>query len=336
MSTYRATVLTKKGGPEVLELQTLPLPTPRAGEVRVRVRATGVGSTDVTMRRGYYPYAPKIPFAPGYEVVGEVDAVGDGVDSLRVGQRVAALTVHGGYGEYVVRPAADWVPVPDAIRDEDVVALVLNYVTAWQMIARTTDPKSGESALVTGANGGVGTALLELLALRGVRTFGSASRSKHDLVRAYGATPLAAREAPIDQQLRALLPDGVDYAYDGVGGLTTGECVRATRRGGHVVGYGFTGTLVNGKSSNWLSLRGAMSLFVGAKLAGRRSSFYGITMLYRKDPRPFREDLPKLMQLVVDGKLRPRIADKLPLLEARRANELLERGGIEGKIVLVA
>ncbi|MGZ5968965.1 MAG: alcohol dehydrogenase catalytic domain-containing protein, partial [Polyangiales bacterium] len=190
MEHYRATLLTKKGGPEVLQVVELPIPELRAGEVRVRVRASGVGSTDVTMRRGFYPFAPRIPFAPGYEVVGEVVELGPGVSSLRVGQRVAALTVHGGYGEQIVRKAEEWVPIPDGVSDEDVVALILNYVTAWQMIERTTHAKKGQIALVTGANGGVGTALMELLALRGVRVIAAASKSKHDLIRSFGAEPI--------------------------------------------------------------------------------------------------------------------------------------------------
>jgi NADPH:quinone reductase-like Zn-dependent oxidoreductase len=336
MESYRATVLTGKGGPEVLVVKELPIPRPGPGEVRVKVRASGVGSTDVTMRRGSYLYAPKLPFAPGYEVVGEVVELGAGVSSLRIGQRVAALTVHGGYGEQIVRKAEEWVPIEHDVPDEDVVALILNYVTAWQMIERTTQARRGQVALVTGANGGVGTALLELLALRGVRVIASASRSKFDLLRSFGAEPIAAREGPIDEQVRAIVPEGVDLAYDAIGGKSVDECVRATKKGGHVVGYGFMGTMVGDKPSNWLVARMFFTLFVSAKLRGRKSDFYGITALYRKDPRPFREDLPKLVQLVAQGKIKPKIAERLPLLEARRGNELIERGGMEGKIVLLA
>lgn len=329
-------MLTGKGGLEKLVVQELPSPALAAGEVRVRVRASGVGSTDVTMRRGYYPFAPKLPFAPGYEVVGEVVELGPGVTSLRVGQRVAALTVHGGYGEQIVRRAEEWIPVEEGASDEDVVALILNYMTAWQMIERTTRAERGQVALVTGANGGVGTALIELLVLRGVRVIASASRNKHALLRSLGAEPVAAREGPIDAHVRAIVPEGVDLAYDAIGGKEIEECVRATKKGGHVVGYGFMGTMVNGKPSNWLTARMFFTLYVGARLRGRKAHFYGITALYRKDPAPFREDLPKLVRLVAEGKLRPKIAERLPLLEARRGNELIERGGVEGKIVLLA
>lgn len=334
--TYRAVMLTKKGGPEVLEVVDLPRVTPGVGEVRVTVRATGAGGTDITMRRGTYPYAPKIPFVPGYEAVGVVDAVGDGVTALRVGQRVAALLVHGGYAEELVRPASEFVPVPDGLDDGEVVALILNYVTAWQAMHRTAKVTAGMTALVNGANGGVGSALLELLRLAGVRAYGAASAKHHDAVRALGATPVEGRSVPADVALRAVLPEGVDVSFDGLGGEHTGACRRATRRGGTVVGYGFSGTMRDGRSSTWAVAQGFVSLMVGSALTGRRGKFYGITQMYRDDPTPFREDLPKLFALLAEKKIAPRIAARLPLLAARDAQERLERGGVEGKIVHLA
>jgi NADPH2:quinone reductase len=334
--TYHATMLTGHGGPEVLEVRELPLPEPGPGEVRVRVRASSVGATDVIMRRGTYQYAPKIPFTPGYEVVGDVEALGAGVQTPGIGQRVAALAVHGGYGEVVVRRAEEFIPVPDGLDDADVVALILNYTTAFQMIERVAKPHSGEIALVTGANGGVGTALLELLHLRGVRVIGAASPARHDLVRSYGATPVPSRGTPVDVSVRGIAPEGVDVAFDVVGGHGLAECIRATRRGGMVVGYGLVGTMQNGKQSTGLVLLTLWSALVGARLAGRRGTFYGITAQYRRDPRSFREDLPRLFDLLARRLIKPRIAARLPLLEARRGNEMLEAGGLEGKIVLLA
>jgi NADPH:quinone reductase-like Zn-dependent oxidoreductase len=334
--TYRATVLIGKGGPEVLQVQELETPEPGSGEVRVQVRASGVGSTDIIMRRGSYQFAPKIPFTPGYEVVGTIEALGAGVQTLHPGQRVAALTVYGGYGEVVVRRAEEFIPVPDGLDDAEVVALILNYITAFQMIERVAKPQSGQVALVTGANGGVGTALLELLRLRGVQTIGACSPSEQDLIRSYGATPIPARGTPVDVSVRKIAPEGVDVAFDIVGGNGTAPCIRATKRGGTVVGYGFVGTMKNGKQSTRLVLLTLWSALVGSRLAGRRGAFYGITALYRRDPRPFREDLQKLFELLEGGQIKPKITARLPLLEARRGNEMLEAGGLKGKLVLLA
>lgn len=324
-------MLTKKGGPDVLETVELPMPEPGPGEVRVAVRATGVGATDITMRRGNYPFAPKIPFVPGYESVGGVDAIGAGVTSLRVGDRVGALLVHGGYATHVVRAADDWIKIPDALDDAEAVSLILNYVTAYQMIHRKARLQPGQWALVNAANGGVGQALLDLLRVHGVNVIGAAAAGRHDLVRAYGATPIEGRTQVLDVGVRAVRPEGVDAAFDGVGGAQTGQCVRSTVRGGITVWYGFVGTGGLGGV-----VRSAGALFLGARLRRRRGAFYGITALYRKDPTPFREDLPKLLALLAERKIAPRIAERLPLLDARAANARLEAGAIEGKLVLVA
>jgi len=330
-TTYGATMLTRKGGPEVLERVELALRDPGPGELRVRVHATGVGSTDVTMRRGYYPFAPPKPFVPGYETVGTVDAIGAGVTGFRVGERVCALLVHGGYAEYVVRSADDWVKVPDGLDDVEVVSLILNYVTAYQAIHRSAKLASGSTALVTGAAGGVGQALVQLLRAHGVRVIAAASQRSHALLRELGAEPIEGREGPVDAATLALVPGGVDAAFDGIGGAQLRQCIRATKRGGTIVWYGFMGV-----GSLLGTLRNYFDIFVGSRLAGRRGTFYGITALYRRDKQPLREDLPKLFGLLAERRIAPRIALRLPLDGAREANERLERGGVDGKIVLVA
>ena len=141
----------------------------------MRVRAAGVGSTELIILAGNYRYAPRIPFVPGYEIAGVVEAIGAGVSGFALGQRVAALTVYGGFAELLVREAEHFLPIPDGVSDRDAAAVILNYVTAWQMIHRVAKVRPGQTALVTGAAGGVGTAALQLLRLAGVKTYGAAS-----------------------------------------------------------------------------------------------------------------------------------------------------------------
>jgi len=332
MATYRAVMLTGKGDPDVLREVTLPVPEPGPGEVRLAVRATGAGGTDIIMRRGFYPYAPKIPFVPGYEVVGDVEALGPGVTDLKIGQRVAGLMIHGGYAEKLVRSATEFVPVPDGVDDATAVALILNYATAYQAIHRIAKVKAGDTVLITGANGGVGTAMLELLRPVGARAFGAAAARHHDLVRSLGATPVESRAEPVDTAMRRILPVGVDVTIDNLGGRFAGQSIRATRRGGTVLGIGFSAT--GGKVSGFLGT--LATLYLVAPLNGRRARFFGITQLYKKDPKPFREDLAKLFELAKQGAISPRIAIRLPLLAARRAAEMMEKGGFEGKIVHLA
>ncbi len=322
--------LNGKGGLDQLEEVELPLEAPKSGELRIRVRASGVGFTDITKRTGRYPYRPAFPFIEGYEVVGDVDAIGDGVTGFSLGQRACALTVYGAWAEYFIRSAEDFVPVPTGLDDGEVVALILNYVTAYQMIHRVARMQPGQTAVVTGANGGVGTALLQLLSVEGVRAIGAASPKHFDLVRSLGAEPIASRVKPLDEAVHGVLPAGADVAFDGLSGPGTMQCIRAVRPGGLVVGYGF---MAAGGAVG--TIRGFASLLVGSRLMGRRGAFYGITALYRKDKRPFIEDLPKLLELLRARKIAPQIAMRLPLLAGREGERLLEAGGVEGKIVLV-
>ncbi len=332
MSTYRAVMLTRKGGPkalDALEVVDLPIPDPGPGQLRVRVRAAGVGSTDLMMLGGSYLFAPKIPFVPGYEIAGVVDAVGPDVIGFRTGQRVAALTVYGGFGEMLVRDAADFLPIPDGVSDRDAAAVVLNFVTAYQALHRVGKATAGQTALVTGAAGGVGIAALQLLRLAGVKAYGAASAGKHSTVRSLGAVPIDSRAGRLDRRVRELEPNGVDLVLDGIGGPLVGPCIGSLRARGRLVAYGFMA------AGGPLSTAGMFAnIFVGSRLRGRCGSFYGITALYRKDREPFREDLRTVFSLLAEKKIDPTIAKTFPLLEAPRALELLATGTVEGKIVL--
>ncbi len=329
MTTYRATMITRPGGPEVLEIADLPLAAPGANELRVRVRACGIGATDLTMLAGKYQFAPKLPIVGGYEIAGVVDAIGRNVTGFRIGQRVAALTVHGGFAEYVVREARHFVPIPDEISDIEAAAVILNYVSAWQMIHRVASVQPGTSALVTGAAGGVGTALLQLLRLAGAKTYGAASRPKHALVEKLGAIPIDYREGPVDRLIRSREVDGVDTVFDAIGGRSISRCLSAVRRGGLVVGYGFMAA-----DSKISQARMFFDTFITSRLRGRRGTFYGISLLYRKNPRPFLEDLRKIFTLLAERRIAPVIAEVFPLERARQALELLATGTKAGKIVL--
>lgn len=326
---YRAVLLPHVGGPEVLRIVELPLQRPGPKGLRVRVRAAGVGSTDLMMLAGRYNYAPKMPFVPGYEIAGVVDAIGDDVENFRIGQRVAALTLHGGFAEYIVRDAEHFIPIPDGVSDVQAAASILNYVTAWQMIDRVAGVQPGQSALVTGAAGGVGTALLQLLRLAGAKTYGAASVVKHDAIRALGAIPIDYRQGRLNRLVRSLEPGGVDVVFDAVGGSNVTPSLKSLRTGGRLVGFGFMG--VHSKFATFATLA---NVLLGARLRGRRGAFYGITMLYRKDPRPFREDLPKIFGLIESGRIDPMIDRVFPLLAAGKALERLARGASAGKIVL--
>src|SRR5262249_6706683 len=274
-------------------------------------------------------YAPPMPFVPGYEIAGVVDAVGAEVKDFRVGQRVAALTLHGGFAETMVRDAEHFIPIPDGVSDIQAAAAVLNYVTAWQMIHRVAKVRPGQTALVTGAAGGVGTAALQLLRLAGVKAYGTASPAKHDVIRKFGATPIDYHEGRPDRLVRAREPHGVDVVFDAIGGPNVTPCIKAVRTGGTLVGFGFMNA-----SSKLAVLASIANTVLGPWLRGRRGAFYGITLLCRKDPKPLREDLPKIFALIEDGSIDPLIDAVFPLSSASEALKRLAAGTGAGKIVL--
>jgi NADPH:quinone reductase-like Zn-dependent oxidoreductase len=174
--------------------------------------------------------------------------------------------------------------------------------------------------------------MLELLGLVGARVFGAAGGRHFGLIRSYGATPIESRATRIDVGVRRLIPEGVDVTLDNLGNQFVMQCIRATRRGGTVVGIGFAAT--GGRVFGFL--RSLATLYVIGSLTGRKATFFGITQVHRRDPSWLREDLPELLRLAADGAIKPRIAARLPLLAARKAAEMIERGSGEGKIVHLA
>ena len=326
---YKSVVITKKGSPEVLKVIENELRALRSGEARIKILATGVGRTDVVMRYGFYPFAPRIPFAPGYEIIGVVDAIGQGVSRVAVGDRVAAITVYGGYSEYIFLNEEHLVHVPATLDPAEAVSLILNYVTAYQMLHRFAKVQAGGKILITGANGGVGTALLQLGKLANLTMYATASRNNHDLLVEHGAIPIDYHSQDFADVIHEAEPNGIDFVLEGIGGNHIPRAFKVLRRGGKLVEYGNSGfialllDLVKLQMLTWFS-------------NGKSSEFYGITGIYRKDKQTFMEDLPVLFNLLQEGKLKAIIAAKFPILEAAKANELLESRKVNGKIVLLA
>src|SRR5262245_49313653 len=230
-----------------LELVEEDLPSPRPGEVRLKMLAAGVALPDVMMREGIHPEARRRPFTPGWDVVGIVDALGEGVGAVPLGATVAALPIVGGYAEYLCLPATELVPVPPQLDPAEAVCLILNYVTAYQMLHRSAQAKPGETALVHGAAGGVGTALLQLARLHGIRIYGTASTGKLKTVESLGGHPIDYTRSDFLKVIRGIPRGGVDIVFDGIGGWNLLRSWRALTRGGRLVAYGLQSFFVGGK-----------------------------------------------------------------------------------------
>jgi NADPH:quinone reductase len=348
------------GGPEVLRVVEEDAPRPGRGEVRVKVLAAGVSYTDAMLRVGSYLGVPKPPFTPGYELVGVVDELGPGCTRLRVGDRIGALTVWGADAEYVCVLEANAVEVPEDIDPAQSLSLVFTYMTAYQLLHRTAMVKSGETVLVHGAAGRVGTAVLELGAEAGLRVYGTCSERDRAAVVRLGAVAIDYRNEDFLARVRDLTDGaGVDVALDGFGGGLSLRSFRALRPGGRLVVFGHSGTVVQGRKSwrgwiKWYATTATVSLW-GLASRRRRVLVYRVQKLREghqvlpvsgrrralpvgggpRNPDWFREDFRALLELLREDKIHPVVADRLPLSDARNAHELLESSADKGKLVLV-
>jgi NADPH:quinone reductase len=338
-------VVTRYGGPEAIQVLEEDRPEPKDGEARIKVLAAGVSLPDIMAREGIHPETPPVPFTPGWDLVGVVDRVGSGVSAIEPGQTVAAMPIHGAYTEFICLPQQELVPVPSGLDAAEAVCLILNYITAYQMLHRSAKVEPGQRALIHGASGGVGSALLQLGRLAGLEMYGTCSSRGASAVSDLGGIPIDYQHQDFVSEIRRLTGEGVDVVFDSMGGAHIWRSREALRRGGKVVAYGLTGSLrggrlASGRSGGRHPYR-AIAIFalyiVGSWLlpGQRRVVPYSIQTLKRLKPALFRQDLITLLDLLKQHKLKPLIARRLPLAEARQAHELLGGGGVTGKIVLV-
>jgi len=332
---YKSVIVTRRGGPEVLQVIENDLRAPSAGEARIKVLASSVCRPDITVRTGESlysgtPLGQKIPFVPGYAIIGVVDALGDGVAGVAVGDRVGALTVTGGYTEYIYWRSDRLIPVPTTLDPAEAVTLILNYIVAYQALHRSAKVKAGDKVLIIGASGGIGTALLQLGKLADLTMYGIASESKHPILAEMGAIPIDYHTQDFVEVICQAEPDGLDAVFDGMSGDYIKRGLAVLRRGGKLVSYG--------EPPGLGALLRILTTFVLVNLlpSGKSFKLYGTSSYFVFDKRPFLEDWAVLFKLLEESKIKPVIAKKFPILEAAQANELLESGQVIGNIVLLA
>jgi NADPH:quinone reductase-like Zn-dependent oxidoreductase len=324
---YKSVIVTRRGSPEVLKIIENDLRAPSVGEARIKILATGVCQDDIATRIGNRPFLPKIPFVPGYDILGVVDAVGEGVANVAVGDRVAALTVSGGYAEYIYLDEERLVHVPTTLDPAEAVTLILNYVVAYQVLHRSVQVKAGDRVLIIGASGGVGTAFLQLGKLANLTMYGIASRGKHSALTELGAIPIDYHTQDFVDVIHRAEPDGLDFVFNGMGDDYVERGLAVLRHGGTLVHYGGPQSF-----SRLLFLLVKFVLF-NLLPNGKAVKGYGT---HRVGIRLLKEDWLVLFKLLEEGKIKPIIAKKFPILEAAQANALLESGQVIGNIVLLA
>ncbi len=333
---YKSVVAPRTGPPAVLEIVEHDLRLPVKGEVRIKVLAAAVCRPDISARSGEALYSgtplrQKTPFVPGYAVIGDVDALGPGVTGVCVGDRVGVLTVTGGYTEVLYWRGDRLIPVPATVDPAEAVPLILNYIVAYQTLHRAAKVKAGDKVLIIGASGGIGTALLQLGRLADLTMIAVASKSKHAILCQYGAVPVDYQTQDFVAAVRQVQPEGLNAVLDGMMSLDTIKGgLSLLRRGGVQVSFGEPQSL------------GALFRILGLLIAtnlrpnGKRLKLYGTSSYFLFDRRPYLEDWATLFRLLEERQIEPVIMQKFPILEAAKANELLESGQVIGNLVLVS
>jgi len=328
--------LRRFGGPEGLEVADAPLPTAGRGEVRVRVLASGLEYTDVVIRRHLYPQTAsrRPPFVLGYDVVGEIDQLGDGVSGFQLGDRVADMTVLGSNAAYRTLRARDLTRVPTGVDAAEAAAVILSWTTAYQLLHRSARVQRGQRVLVHGAAGAVGQALLVLGRMAGLELWGTARSEHAALIRELGATPIDYQR----EDFTRLLPGGFDVVFDGVGEDDYRRSFAALKPGGLVCAYGYTaGVQSQRRLLNIVMLIARVYLWrqlLSWLPGGKRVRIYSINALRARHPAWFQEDLERLFGLLATRAIRPRVAERISFDEVADAHQRLEAGGLDGKLVL--
>lgn len=324
--------------PSGFVMYTNELSQPAAGHVIVRVEASGISFAEQAMRRDRYPGQPAFPFVPGYDLVGTVVAIGPDVDASWMGKRVAALTKTGGWASYSLRSATELLLVPDGVDPAEAEALVVNGLTAWQMLHRKANIRAGQTIVVHGANGGVGTTLVQLALHAGVRVIGLASRRHHAILKEQGVEPIDYTDPAWAERIRQLAPDGVDAVFDNVGGAGITQSFRLLKPGGTLVSYAIASAMLTTKSMlvNFVNLIAQLTWW-NLLPNGRKALFYDV--MAGRGSKAFQtrsqDDFAQIMSLLARGVLTPRIAARFPLDHIQQAMELAESRTAYGKVILI-
>ena len=320
------------GSADELEVVDAPLPTAGRGEVRVRVLASSLNYTEVLIRRHLYPQTIRLhpPFVLGYDVVGVIDQLGDGVRGFQLGDRVADMTVVGSHAAYRTLRAKDLARVPSGIDAAEAATLILSWMTAYQLLHRSAHVTPGQRVLVHGAAGAVGQALLVLGRLAGLEVWGAARGQHAGMIRELGATPIDYQR----EDFTRVLPGGFDVVFDGIGEDGYRRSFAALKPGGLLLAIGYSASAqAQQRVRNILMAIGRMYLWRFLP-GGKHARFYSINVMRARHPAWFREDLERLFGLLAAGAIRPRVAERISFDEVAEAHRRLEAGGLEGKIVL--
>ena len=328
------------GEPEVLEIREAPDPKPKAGQVRVRVQASGINFADILARMGLYPDAPKLPAVVGYEVTGTVDGVGEGVEGFSDGDRVVSMTRFGGYSDVICVPQAAVRLIPDALDFEGAASIPVNYLTAWLMLVRLGNVRPGEKVLVHACAGGVGLAAVQICRHFGAEIIGTASEGKHQRLLDMGVSAcIDYRTLDFQDEVKRLTDDrGVDIALDAVGGESFRKSYKSLADLGRLFIFGVS-SLAPGTKRSWISALAGLSKmkpFKPLHLMSHNKGVYGVNLghLWHRGDE-LTTMLGQILDLFADGTFKPVVDRSFPFSEAAAAHRYIQERKNFGKVVLI-
>ncbi|MGV6801741.1 MAG: NADPH:quinone oxidoreductase family protein [bacterium] len=327
----KALMSTKPGGPESLEFMELPTPSPGTGEVLIAIKAASANFPDTLVIRDLYQFKPPRPFAPGSEIAGVVEAVGEGVTNIDIGDNVfALLNASGGFATHAVIDATRCAPIPPKMSYEEAASFMMAYATAYYALKNRAHLQPGDSLFITGASGGVGSAAIELGKAMGVHVIaGVSSENKAQFCRDIGADDVIIYPKELDRDAQKALASeikdksngGVNVVYDAVGGNYAEPSIRALAWEGRYLVIGFPAGIPTPPTN--------LTLLKNCQIVG---VFWGAWVM--RAPQEHFQNMQELAQFYHDGKIKPRITRRFPLEQASQALTLLEQRQATGKIVI--
>ena len=334
---YRV-VITKPGGPKVLDIQEISIPEPKSNEICIAVHFAGINFADTLMRLGFYQPRPPFPFTPGYEVSGVVHSIGSGVEGFEVGQRVVGLMRTGGQASHVIADASRTLPIPDEISLESAASMPVTYITAHHMLHHLGNLKSTDSVLIHGGGGGVGTAALQLCQWAGVsKVWATASASKAEIIQSYGATAIDRHnENFVDIIKEATNRNGVDHILDPIGGGHLKLSLSVLAQGGKLYTYGMSSAAPSSKRSLLKALKALRSRpkFDPMLMMSRNQGVFGIHMGTWNDEKVMQEQMENILRGIKEGALNPVIDSIYPARDVALAHQHIHDGKNIGKVLL--
>ena len=334
---YRV-VITKAGSPSVLKIQDMEIPSPKEGEVCVEVHFAGINFADTLMRLGLYQPRPKFPFTPGYEVSGVIHSLGTGVSEFEVGQRVVAAMPTGGQCSHVIVKNSRVIPIPDEMGLDQAAAMPVTYLTAHHMLHYLGHLKKGESVLIHGGAGGVGTAALQLCQWAGIeQVWATASGHKAGIIKEFGGTPIDRHNEDFKKIIKDVTDGrGVDHILDPIGGDNLTRSLSCLAEGGRLYTYGLSSAAPSSKRS---LLRALFALrktpkFDALRLMTRNRGVFGVHMGTWKNEEAMAEQLHRIMEGVQQGHLKPVIDSVFDAKDVSKAHQHLHDAKNIGKVLL--